>query len=185
MAACRAASLLAGHSPASKLLAFCLLYPHTLRIVYYLPNVLSVSVISSVGTYFFSPYTGIVNGFLNSVGILKPSQEILWFERTPLAWFVVISVTVWWTVGFSMLLSTVCIFAFIGSWNNYLWPLLCAISESLFTLPIGIPMFFAAYSVDYVRPLTACMIASLPMVIIYIIFERRIVAGITSGAIKG
>ena len=83
------------------------------------------------------------------------------------------------------IISTVCIFAFIGSWNNYLWPLLCAMSESLFTLPIGIPTFSATYTVDYVRPLTACMIASLPMVIIYIAFERRIVAGITSGAIKG
>lgn len=83
------------------------------------------------------------------------------------------------------IISTVCIFAFIGSWNNYLWPLLCAMDEGLFTLPIGIPTFAGTYTVDYVRPLTASMVASLPMIIIYIIFERKIVAGITSGAIKG
>lgn len=83
------------------------------------------------------------------------------------------------------IISTVCIFAFIGSWNNYLWPLLCAMNENLFTLPIGIPTFSSTYTVDYVRPLTACMVASLPMIIIYIIFERQIVAGITSGAVKG
>lgn len=83
------------------------------------------------------------------------------------------------------IIATVCIFAFIGSWNNYLWPLLCSMDESLFTLPIGIPTFAGTYSVDYVRPLTAGMVASLPMIIIYIIFEKQIVAGITAGAVKG
>lgn len=83
------------------------------------------------------------------------------------------------------IIATVCIFAFVGSWNNYLWPLLCAMSENLFTLPIGIPTFAGTYTVDYVRPLTASMVASLPMIFIYVIFEKQIVAGITSGAVKG
>lgn len=83
------------------------------------------------------------------------------------------------------IIATVCIFAFVGSWNNYLWPLLCAMSSELFTLPVGIPTFAGTYTVDYVRPLTASMVASLPMIIMYIIFEKQIVAGITSGAVKG
>ena len=83
------------------------------------------------------------------------------------------------------IIATVCIFSFVGSWNNYLWPLLCAMSNDLFTLPVGIPTFAGTYTVDYVRPMTASMVASLPMIIIYIIFEKQIVAGITSGAVKG
>lgn len=83
------------------------------------------------------------------------------------------------------IIATVCIFAFVGSWNNYLWPLLCAMSSELFTLPVGIPTFAGTYTVDYVRPLTASMVASLPMIIMYIFFEKQIVAGITSGAVKG
>lgn len=83
------------------------------------------------------------------------------------------------------IIATVCIFSFVGSWNNYLWPLLCAMSNELFTLPVGIPTFAGTYTVDYVRPMTASMVASLPMIIIYIIFEKQIVAGITSGAVKG
>ena len=55
----------------------------------------------------------------------------------------------------------------------------------MFTLPIGVPTFAGTYTVDYVLPLTASMVASLPMLIIYIIFEKRIVSGITLGAIKG
>lgn len=83
------------------------------------------------------------------------------------------------------ILATVSIFTFVGSWNNYLWPLLCAMSSSMFTLPIGIPTFIGTYSVDYVKPLTASMAASLPMIILYLIFEKQIVAGITQGAVKG
>ena len=55
----------------------------------------------------------------------------------------------------------------------------------MFTLPVGIPTFTSTYTVDYVKPMTASMVASLPMIILYIIFERQIVAGITQGAVKG
>lgn len=83
------------------------------------------------------------------------------------------------------IIATVCIFAFIGSWNNYLWPLLCAMSSNMFTLPIGIPTFAGTYTVDYVLPLTAGMVVSIPMIIIYIIFEKQIVQGITMSGVKG
>lgn len=96
------------------------------------------------------------------------------------------------TIFFRMILplskaviSTVCIFAFIASWNNYLWPLLCAMSSERFTLPIGIPTFAGTYTVDYVKPLTANMVASIPMILIYIFFEKQIVQGITMSGVKG
>ena len=82
-------------------------------------------------------------------------------------------------------LSTVSIFAFIASWNNYIWPLLCAMSSTKFTLPIGIPTFAGTYTVDYVKPLTANMVASIPMIVLYIIFEKQIVQGITMAGVKG
>jgi multiple sugar transport system permease protein len=82
-------------------------------------------------------------------------------------------------------LVTVSIFAFMASWNNYLWPLLCAINDSMFTLPVGIPTFAGTYTVDYVRPMTANMIASIPAIILYLIFEKRIVKGVTLSGIKG
>ncbi len=83
------------------------------------------------------------------------------------------------------IIATVCIFSFVGSWNNYLWPLLCAMGNDMFTLPVGIPTFTGTYTVDYVIPMTAAIVASLPMMIIYILFERQIVAGMTQGAVKG
>ncbi len=82
-------------------------------------------------------------------------------------------------------LVTIGIFSFLGSWNNYLWPLLCAMSESMFTLPIGLPSFVAAYSIDYVKPLTANMVASIPAIILFLIFEKQIVRGVAMSGIKG
>lgn len=82
-------------------------------------------------------------------------------------------------------LVTVGIFSFLGSWNNYLWPLLCAMSENMFTLPVGIPTFVGAYTIDYVTPLTANMVASLPAIILFLIFEKQIVQGVALSGIKG
>lgn len=82
-------------------------------------------------------------------------------------------------------LVTVGIFAFIGSWNNYLWPLLCTTSDTMFTLPVGIPTFAGTYTVDYVKPMTANMVASIPAILIYLIFEKRIVKGVALSGVKG
>lgn len=83
------------------------------------------------------------------------------------------------------ILVTVGIFSFTASWNNYLWPLLATMSSDLFTLPIGIPVFAGTYTVDYVMPMTANMVASLPMIILFVIFERYIVKGVSLTGIKG
>lgn len=74
------------------------------RVAFYLPSVLSVSVASYIATYTFAPYRGLINGILKSFGITNSTTEILWFQDTKLAWFAVIAMTVWWTVGFPMLL---------------------------------------------------------------------------------
>jgi multiple sugar transport system permease protein len=80
---------------------------------------------------------------------------------------------------------TVSIFAFMGSWNNYLWPLLCAMSDRIFTLPVGIPTLMMTYVQDYVVPCTANMVASIPAIIVFLIFERQITQGIALSGIKG
>lgn len=75
-----------------------------LRVVFYLPSVLSVSVISFTIRYMFTPYIGFVNGFLQAIGILQPGVELLWLTDGILPWVTIMVATTWWTVGFSMLL---------------------------------------------------------------------------------
>ncbi len=75
-----------------------------LRICFYLPSVLSVSVASFIVLYMFSPYRGFINGVLHSLGILASNQELQWLQDSNLVWITISSMTVWWTVGFSMML---------------------------------------------------------------------------------
>lgn len=79
-------------------------YKKFLRIAYYIPGVLSVSVGSFIAKYTFTPYRGLVNGILTSLGMVTTKTEPLWLDEPILAWTVVVIMTIWWTCGFPMLL---------------------------------------------------------------------------------
>lgn len=82
-------------------------------------------------------------------------------------------------------LSALGIFIFIQNWNNFLWPFLALSSEEKFTLPVGIPVFNSSYSANYVLPMAANALASIPIIIVFLLFEKQIVKGITMSGIKG
>jgi multiple sugar transport system permease protein len=75
-----------------------------LRVCYYVPNVLSVTVISYMAVLLFSPYVGFVSTLLRSLGVMQPGQEILWLIEVPLIWIVINTISVWWALGFSMMI---------------------------------------------------------------------------------
>ena len=79
-------------------------YKKFLRISYYLPGVLSVSVASFVAKYTFAPYRGLVNGILKWMKLYDTTNEPLWFMSINLSWVVIVRMTAWWTLGFPMLL---------------------------------------------------------------------------------
>ncbi len=79
-------------------------YKKFLRISYYLPGVLSVSVASFVAKYTFAPYRGLVNGILKWMKLYDTTNEPLWFMSINLSWVVIVLMTAWWTLGFPMLL---------------------------------------------------------------------------------
>ncbi|MDQ0920803.1 carbohydrate ABC transporter permease [Paenibacillus sp. V4I5] len=74
------------------------------RNVFFLPSVLSVSVVSYVGLFVIQPYTGFLNNLLKLVGILSVDQEIFWLTESSLAWIAITAITLWWTVGVNMIL---------------------------------------------------------------------------------
>lgn len=74
-------------------------------------------------------------------------------------------------------LAAIAIFTFIGSWNNFLWPFLAIVSEELYTLPVGIPTFNSTYSSSYMLPMTVNAIASIPVIIAFLLFEKQIEIG--------
>lgn len=79
-------------------------YKKFLRIAYYIPGVLSVSVGSFIAQYTFAPYRGLINGILTSLGLVTTKTEPLWLDTPMLAWTVIIVMTIWWTCGFPMLM---------------------------------------------------------------------------------
>ncbi|ANS75684.1 sugar ABC transporter permease [Paenibacillus yonginensis] len=82
-------------------------------------------------------------------------------------------------------MASMAILTFIGSWNNFLWPFLSITDDNLFTLPMGIPTLMSQYSEDYVKPMVINAISSIPIIILFVIFERQIVKGISMSGIKG
>lgn len=82
-------------------------------------------------------------------------------------------------------LAAVGVFAAVSSWNGFLLPLLVLNSESNYTLPLGASQFHQVYTVDWASVLAFTTLAMIPAVMIYLLAERQIVAGLTAGAVKG
>jgi ABC-type glycerol-3-phosphate transport system permease component len=75
---------------------------------------------------------------------------------------------------------------FMGSWNNYLWPLIILKSPDKFTIPLAIASFGGAVGLtNYNAQMAMSVISIIPLLIIFLAFQKRFVEGITAGAVKG
>jgi ABC-type glycerol-3-phosphate transport system permease component len=85
-------------------------------------------------------------------------------------------------------LAATILIAFVGRWNDYLWPLVITQSEVMRTLPVGLALLRAA-SEEGSTPWNLLMAASifviLPILVLFIFTQKQFVAGLTSGAVKG
>ncbi|HBM80652.1 MAG: carbohydrate ABC transporter permease [Clostridiales bacterium] len=73
---------------------------------------------------------------------------------------------------------------FIGSWNAFVWPLLVVTSEELRTLPIAVAKFSSQYYDAYNLKMAAATLAIIPVLIVYVSFQKYFVAGISLTGIK-
>ena len=96
-----------------------------------------------------------------------------------------------WTIYFRIFLplsrsamASLAIFTFLASWNSYLWPYLAMNSEEMMTLPVGVPLFQSAYTMELARPMAANLLASLPVLLAFLLFQRHIIKGIAMTGIK-
>lgn len=94
---------------------------------------------------------------------------------------------IWWEIFLPLSrasLASLAIFTFLGSWNNFLWPFLSITSETLMTLPVGLPNFQSSYTQDYVIPMAANAFASVPVIIVFLLFQKQFVKGIALAGLK-
>jgi raffinose/stachyose/melibiose transport system permease protein len=82
-------------------------------------------------------------------------------------------------------LGTVSVLAVVGSWNNYLLPLIVFNDSRWWTLPLGVQQFQSQYSADTARILAYVTLAMLPALVCYALAERQLISGLTSGVSKG
>ncbi len=76
------------------------------------------------------------------------------------------------------------IFAFIGSWNEYLYAFIYT-SANARTLPVLLGEFTTKVGIDYLRMAAAGVLTSLPPILLALIFQRFLISGLTEGAVKG
>ncbi|MEE9234648.1 MAG: carbohydrate ABC transporter permease [Candidatus Acidoferrales bacterium] len=74
---------------------------------------------------------------------------------------------------------------FVFSWNEFLYALTLTASESARTLPVAISLFPGVHEIPWGEIAAAAVLATLPTVLLMFIFQRRIISGLTAGAVKG
>jgi N,N'-diacetylchitobiose transport system permease protein len=77
------------------------------------------------------------------------------------------------------------VFSFITAWNEYLFALVLMRDQDMQTLPVWLSTFRTAFSVDWGGIMAASVIYALPALIFFLIVQRKLVSGLTSGAVKG
>ncbi len=81
-------------------------------------------------------------------------------------------------------MATVAVFNMIPIWNDLWFPLILAPAEETKTLTLGSQVFIGQFVTDWNAVLSALSMAILPVLILYVIFSRQLIRGITSGAVK-
>jgi raffinose/stachyose/melibiose transport system permease protein len=82
-------------------------------------------------------------------------------------------------------LATVSVLAIVTTWNAFLLPLILLNGADQWTLPLGVMNFSTQYGSDQARVLAFTVVAIIPAILFYVVAERQIVGGLTTGAVKG
>lgn len=82
-------------------------------------------------------------------------------------------------------LATVVIVNVVPWWNDFFFPLLLLTSDTWKTIPLGMQVFFGQHLIDWSLVFSGMVLASLPLLIVYLLMSRQFIEGLTAGAIKG
>ena len=82
-------------------------------------------------------------------------------------------------------LATLALLTFLANWNDFLWPLYVLFSPERLTIQPGLSTLQSAYTTDYATILAGGAIASIPVLILFLISQRFVIEGIARGGLKG
>lgn len=95
---------------------------------------------------------------------------------------------IWWRIAMPLVkpaIAALCIFNFIGNWNAYVWPLIIASSRQYYTLPIGLKFFRGEAIASWELIMAGSTLATAPLILVFLLFQRQIIKGIALTGLKG
>jgi len=94
----------------------------------------------------------------------------------------------WWSIAlpaFRPILTTLGIFTFMGTWNDFLWPLIVLSDDTMFTLPVALANLLGEHAQDVELMMAGAVVTVLPMVVLFLALQRFYVEGVVTGSVKG
>jgi len=82
-------------------------------------------------------------------------------------------------------IATLAIFSFMWRWNDYIWPLIAISSPKKYTIQLAIANFTGQFGADYSSIIAMSAISMIPMLIVFIIFQKQFIQGTASSGMKG
>lgn len=95
--------------------------------------------------------------------------------------------TILWRIVFPIsrpVLTVLAVYTFLSNWNSFLFPFLFTNDEVHRTLPVGLAFYLGKQSIDWGHLMAGAGISALPILLLFIAFQRRIIEGLTAGALK-
>jgi raffinose/stachyose/melibiose transport system permease protein len=126
---------------------------------------------SAFGTYLLSSvFAGFPRELIEAASLDGAGRwTILWRIILPMSW---------------PTLSVMCVFFFVWSWNEFLYPLVLLISNDNQTVPLGLSVMQGQYTSDPTAMSAAALLGVIPMVVFFLLFQRSLTRGVTAGAVK-
>jgi multiple sugar transport system permease protein/fructooligosaccharide transport system permease protein len=81
--------------------------------------------------------------------------------------------------------ATAAILTFVSHWSDFMWPLIVATDEKIRTVQVGIQYLFTDNNIEYGQIMAALTLTTIPVILIFLFFQRYYVQGITSSGVKG
>src|ERR687894_585178 len=82
-------------------------------------------------------------------------------------------------------IAAVGIFTLVLSWNNFIWPFVIVTNTDMMTIPVGLATVQSSYGLRYADIMASAVLGGLPLIIVFLFFQRQIVQGIANTGLKG
>jgi multiple sugar transport system permease protein len=83
------------------------------------------------------------------------------------------------------ILVTLALFVFLGSWNDFMWPLIVLADQDLYTLPVALAALSREHVQDNELMMAGSVVTTLPVLVLFLVLQRFYLSGLTAGSVKG